>query len=337
MTTSFNSGDRLAYYDGIKTLAIFVVFVTHFINEFHPEYFVYWEELPWSVLLGGMSGSLGVAVFGVILGNFAYRSSEKDMAKYSIHRYLYFLICALFINGLYAAMGAAGLNDKHFSLGEVLYTSALLSDGIYATFWCIRPFFIASVMSRINGMARLGPFGILLEAAIFLYCGKTWVAVCIMGGLIACMQDVPLIKRLTSRRGVRLLVYAAAFILTNRPESTITFLIQGLCSVAVIIALGDSRYVRGLLENRALAFTGRITMAIYLIHVMIYTAVGGALITALSPGLSYAAAFITALAVSWIVTVGVSYPLNTMINRISGYVNRLADVPAGYIERKLYQ
>lgn len=83
---------RIGYIDTMKLFAIFIVFVTHFINRFDDSYFELWHQGPTSWILNGVTGKFGVAVFSVALGYFAFRSREQNISRYVIKRYIYFVI-----------------------------------------------------------------------------------------------------------------------------------------------------------------------------------------------------------------------------------------------------
>ena len=49
---------RKDYIDGLKCLAIFIIFLTHFVVCFESDYIRFWSEPPLSFLLKGMDGQV---------------------------------------------------------------------------------------------------------------------------------------------------------------------------------------------------------------------------------------------------------------------------------------
>ena len=307
-----NNKTRIRYLDTLKLLAIFIVFATHFINRFNEDYFQLWHKAPTSWVLNGVTGKLGVAIFAVILGYFAYRSKEPDVTKYVIKRYIYFFLCGLFINSIYAAFGSAGIFDDTYSVKEVLTVSLTLGAGIFRTFWCIRPFFIASILSKLNGKAGAGPFTVLVEMLImFQIMGDVWVSICLIGNLVAIAMSNEKFMSIFRHVWVRWPAYLAVFFLIKRPESWQTYLIDGICASLMILALSESRWLRKVLDWEPLAVQGKNTMAMYLVHVVVYRLAGAA------AGLgsdSSAALFVIIMIVSWELVVALSFPLTKLLD-----------------------
>ena len=310
-----NNNTRIKYLDTLKLLAIFIVFVTHFINRFNDDYFSLWHTAPTSWLLNGVSGKLGVAIFAVILGYFAYRSKENNITKYVIKRYIYFFLCALFINSIYAALGNLGAFDDTYTAKEVVAVSLTLGDGIFSTFWCIRPFFVASLLSKLNSKAEAGLFIVAIEMHImFLLTGDVWISICLMGNLVAIAMLNRKILSIFSCVSVRWTAYIAVFFLIKRPESLLTYVIDGICASLLILVLSESRYIRKILEWKPLSAQGKNTMAMYLIHVVVYRLVG---MTAGLDSDSSALLFVIILIVSWLLVVVLSFPLTNLLDAMT--------------------
>lgn len=310
-----NNKARIKYLDTLKLLAIFIVFATHFINRFNEDYFELWHKAPSSWVLNGVTGKFGVAIFAVILGYFAYRSKEPNVTKYVIKRYIYFFLCALFINSVYTAFGNAGVFDDTHTAKEVIVTSVTLGAGIFRTFWCIRPFFISSIISKLNGMAKAGPVTVLVEMLImFQIMDDVWVPICLLGNLVAIAMSNEKFMSVFGHVWVRWPVYLAVFILIKRPESWQTYAVDGLCASLMILALSESRYIRKVLDWEPLAAQGKNTMAMYLVHVVVYRLVG------MAAGLgsdSSPAYFLIIMIVSWALIVALSFPLTKLLDALT--------------------
>ena len=307
---------RKLYFDTIKLFAIFVVFTTHFVATFNEDYFRFWTDLPTAFFLKGVSGKFGVAVFSVILGYFAFRSSEKNIAKYTIKRYVYFVLCGLFINAVYA-LYAVAWHDDPVTLYRLIRTSVLLGSSIYPTFWCIRPFMAGSFVSRLNRLVHdrmkkdsLTVALVIAEAAVFIYLKQIWIAICIMGNAVPVLEDNETVRKIISSRAVRIIIYLAAFCAIKRSGSDITYLIDGFSSAFVLLALSRSTQITRILNNRALASAGRNTMAIYLIHNLLYETIGGYIVS----DSAFVPTFLAAFVISWVVIVLLSYPVTSLLN-----------------------
>lgn len=308
----------------MKLFAIFIVFVTHFINRFDDSYFELWHQGPTSWILNGVTGKFGVAVFSVALGYFAFRSREQNISRYVIKRYIYFVICALFINTLYAVFGSAGVFEDTFTAREVIVTSLVLGSKIFRTFWCIMPFFAASVLSRLNGKANAGVLAVTAEMLIMIkLSGDVWISICLLGNLVSLAMDNDRIRRLMGHRLVRLLIYALIFILIKRPESRQAYCIDGICAAAAMLALSESVYIRKLLEWKPVSSLGRLTMAMYLVHVIIYRIAGGAMF-GLTENMSAPYFFFTML-ICWLLVVLISFPVDRLLSMLTKLLMKPAD------------
>lgn len=318
---------RKLYFDTIKLFAIFVVFTTHFVATFNEDYFRFWTDLPTAFFLKGVSGKFGVAVFSVILGYFAFRSSEKNIAKYTIKRYVYFVLCGLFINAVYA-LYAAARHDDPVTLYRLIRTSVLLGSSIYPTFWCIRPFMAGSFVSRINRFVHdkvkkdaLTVALVVAEAAVLIYLKEIWIAICIMGNAVPVLEDNEKVQKIISSRAVRMVIYLAAFCAIKRSGSDLTYLIDGVSAAFVLIALSRSTHLTQLLNNRHLASAGRNTMAIYLIHNLLYETIGGLIVS----DSAFVATFLAAFVISWTVIVLLSYPVTSLLNGANRFCGGIID------------
>lgn len=154
---------RLNHLDTLKFFAIVWVYTVHLIDQYCPELLDLWTQTPTAYLLKGISGKACVALFCLLLGYFAFaagKAKKYSPLTYSVRRYLYFFVCALFIKGLYwfsARLGyfPAGLKERP-GFVQTLLSSLFLDGGIYLAFWCIAPFLLGSVLAYIGGYFNLG-------------------------------------------------------------------------------------------------------------------------------------------------------------------------------------
>ncbi len=260
---------RLAHYDTLKFLAILMIAGTHYINAFCPEVFALWGRLPYSLVLYGISGKLGVSLLGVIMCRFAGQPHEKNALKYLIKRYLYFIVGGLVINILYFVFG---LCSHKVVLLDIIPVSLSLSAGIFPTFWCMRDFLAASFLAYLNGRYRIKARGILLQIVILSLIGQHWIAICLLGSLVGALSDHEKIKRILDYRLVRILLGVLVFVLIKRSESVETYYIDGLCMAGLLLLTESSSLLREILAKpKMIALAGRYTMSLFLIHNFIYS------------------------------------------------------------------
>ena len=120
----------------------------------------------------GVSGKFCVQMFAVILGYFAALAGYKGKERYIENRYMYFFSSMLFINVIYYLLACIGIVDKEISIVNVISNTFLLGDGIYATAWCILPYFIGSVICYLGGRSRISLLGWVLETLAFF--ARVW-------------------------------------------------------------------------------------------------------------------------------------------------------------------
>lgn len=306
--------NRVKYFDSLRFMAIFLVYLVHFIDYFHPEYFSFWSVLPYSLLLEGVSGKLGVALFGVLLGYFAYLSKEDHAGRYILKRYAFFVISALVINSLYAI--SAFIQGDKLSIVGVLVESFTLDDDIFPTYWCIPVFFVASILSYLNGKAKVPALCILLEIAIFYKLQNIWLAVCLMGNLVARYQLEPCADVLKNRI-IRIVLWVVLFFAIKRPECNTTYMIDGMCCTLMIMLVMRGNLVRKILSWDWLACIGQQGMAIYILHPICYVTFGPILFRWLR-FLPYGWQFAAVLVLCFGVIVLMSFPTMKLINSATG-------------------
>lgn len=323
--------NRVKYFDSLRLIAFFAVYVTHFIDSFHPEYFSLWTTFPTSLLLEGVSGKLGVALFGVLLGYFAYISRENNSAYYILKRYAFFVISALIINALYALR--AFLIGDRISLVKVLIESVTLDDDIFPTYWCIPVFFVASILSYLNGKANVPAIGILLEIAVFYKLGSIWLAVCLMGNLVARYQLYPYMDVLKNRI-CRVGLWIVVFLAIKRPESNNTYMIQGICCMGLIMLIMRGKIIKKILDNTFLSAMGRQGMAIYILHPICYVTFAPLLFNWLKD-LPYGWSFVITLSICFALIVLISIPTMVVINKATALAGEMILKTQEYLKTKL--
>lgn len=318
------SKKRFDYLDTAKFIAIMWIFVVHYISEFQPQWFAYWDILPFSLLLKGLTGKCALAMLAVTMGFLAYYKGTKQGGLFAavVKRYLSFFVMGLFVNVIYAANSGLSLSDLSV-LKDILVTSLAIGDGIYATFWCMQSFFIASVVSYIAGLFKLKELPVCGLVALFIVLGEIWVAVCLMGNLLYVMtdaQDPRAYRKVLENRWVQLLLVVAVFFAVKRSESDVTYVIDGLCAALMLAVISMNSKAEKLFSAPALVFMGKYSMGIFLLHPLVYTRLGGVILscTAASP-LMLLLTFLLCV----VVTVLLSFPLVKAINWCSAAAFRL--------------
>ena len=312
--------ERKQWVDALKYFAMFFIYLTHFIASYYSHLFSYWNRIPFSIVLYGLSGKLCVSFLGICLGYFAFNNHENHVTKYILRRYVYFFICGLFINTIRAALYAIGVMKLPFDVSNpwhvirtVIVESITIGDGIYPTFWCVFPFFVSSVFAYINGRLGVGPIGIIIQIICFWEMKQTWVAICLIGALVAVFEQKKLLREAMKKYWIKILIAAGIFILIKRKESNITYLIDGICSGAFLLLIEFSPRIQAVICRHHFIVYGKNIMAIFLIHVVIYATVGKWMF-ALLTGFPYIISFVLTVVSCWIIILLVSIPVTRLLN-----------------------
>ncbi len=318
--------DRKNYFDGLKYISIFIIYFSHFIVFFHPEYVKLWIEPPFSFLIRGITGKYSVAILGVCLAYFAYGSKEINASVYFLRRYFYFLASGLLINTIIAVLtkllpydqlynsglsGLAGMSTTSM-VWEVLRESLLLGRNIYPTFWCMSSFFGASVFAYLAGRAEVKTVGIVVGILWFWLSGQVWVAICLLGCIYKIIADNTELKRLLSYWPVRIIWSAFALLIIRRNESVFTYLLDGISAVMILGVVDNSPVLQKVLSAKFLSWGGKNVMGIFLVHVPVYVCLGTWLFR-ITSFLSYSVSFCLSLIVCWGVSTFLAYPVSAFI------------------------
>ncbi len=320
---------RKDYLDAVKFLAIFVIALTHFIDMFDPRYFSLWEEMPTSFLLNGVSGKLGVAVLGVLMCYFATNSKEENPIRYFFRRYAYFFVAGLLINIAYLL---TGLSEVPFNLQYLLAVSFSLGDQIFPTFWCMRAFLAASCISYINGRFGAGVKTVLLELVILYFVAYDWTAVCLLGSLVALLLKNEKVKALFGKVYVKMIICILIFLMVKRPESRMTYYVDGIASMLFLTVGECSATLRKILGKCGpLSYLGKCTMPLFLLHPLVFSLVGTALFSTkyFYPGLWIS--FLLVFVICW----GILIPSAILLQKaLDLYNKQIARLTAGYTEER---
>ena len=331
--TKGNGKPRQLYIDTLKLFAIFHIFLKHFVSRFHKEYSHYWHIPPMSWIFEGITGKCCVAFLGVCLGYFAYKCTEKRPTVYIVRRYCFFFICGLLINTIRVVLNSAGLlnlsveiNGFWDALRIISVESLCLGRKLFVTFWCMLPFFVSSVLSYINGRANVKAVGLIVQIAFCMILNQVWIAVCMIGAVVAALEKEEKVGKLFGLWYIRVLVFVACFFAVKRSETDITYLIDGICSGLIMLIFLFWPKLQRVFSIPFFASQGKNLIAIYLIHTTVYNTVGKWLFEVIAFP-RYCFTFITVMACCWIIIVLLSYPLTYLINKLVYWITRLIKRP----------
>lgn len=325
------NNQRKTYIDGLKCMAIFIVFLTHFVAHFESTYIRFWSEPPVAYLLRGMTGKFGVAILAVCLGYFAYESSEKNASIYIVRRYFYFFISGLFINSLIAVLSYFKVflfNNGLPELGimstvkKVLMESIHLGHSIYPTFWCMLAFCTGSAAAYLNGRSEVKTAGILIQMILFWLSGQIWVTICLIGCLCSRWLENKKVGKFLAISPIRALLLILTFFFVREEGRDLTQLLNGIRSLMILLVLEKSRILQKMLNIRILAATGKNVMSIFLLHVPVLVVLGDWLFRKTS-GFDYKFSFFISMITCWCVTALLAQPLNMILNQILRHFTKL--------------
>ena len=267
--------NRLNYFDVVRFFAVMWIFFTHYIAAFKPDIFRFWNTSIGYLFLYGITGNFAVVVLSVILGYFAYYSGMKSTCLFGtiVKRYISFFIMALLSNFIYAYEYGYDFSSL-YTFYKIIRTSILLSDTIYETFWCIRSFFFGSVISQICGHLKISEPPIILLILLLSGFDNIWVAMCLMGNLLYLRTDFANTsekwEKMVTNHRVQLIMFVFSFFAIKQPESDVTFFFGGICSLFVLMIIKVNSTVQAWFNNPIVAFLGKNSMGIFLLHPVIY-------------------------------------------------------------------
>ncbi len=258
-------------FDSLKYFCILLVMNAHFLLFFYRPIKDFWKDFPYNLFLYGLDGKLGVSIFAVITGYFAYLSGKKKRSffRYLIRRYSYFLICALLINSILYFLNIRGVRSEN-SFGLVVGQSILLDRLIFETYWFVRPFLFGSLLAFLFGRYDVG-IPIIVVLIPILVCFNdpfflTYAADCLLGCVLSYLLDLK--TDLYRNRWFQFVIVIGIYVFVKRDSSNLTYLIQGLIGVALILLIRNNDFLYHLSENRFTAFFGRMTMPLVLSHML---------------------------------------------------------------------
>lgn len=312
---------REKMYDAIKYLAIFLVMIDHFLFDAGYSLKNYWHVYPYNLFLYGVGGKLGVGIFAVISGYFAYKAGRKQpFMLYVLKRYFYFVICGFIANCFYYALNYTDIRNSA-SFGLVIGQAVFLDCLIFTTFWFARSFFAGSIFAFILGKYKIRQPETIFLIIVLVYLADDYTAIYIADCLLGCAlynvleKDYDLLKK----QIVHLLIFIAIFFLMKRDSDDMAYFIWGICGFLLILLVKYNKIFHKIFDNRFMAFYGQRTMALLILHNPFTYYIGLVITGRTGFGLLlYFAAWFAAVHL-------VAIPLNLLINYIIKTVNNVLD------------
>ncbi len=299
---------RENWIDACRFFAIFVIMATHFLATFRPEALILWEQMPTSLLLGGLTGKMSVAFFFVVLGYFASAPRTFDaraFVVYALRRYgqfafFVFAVTLCYIVGCYGVTWLFHLaqgevlrvisDGPRYNLLYLLRDAFLFENNYNDTLWCMRQLFLASLLCRLLGYLpeRLSAAVRLVIAAAVILCAVlpgsrwVWLGTAVLGYVLRLLLDrVKDRSRLRSPAVLWLLfLAAAAFIKAPVSEEARPLLLYSLQSVGaflLLIVLFCAPFAQRLLAAQPFPWLGRISMGLFVAHTPINELLGSSI------------------------------------------------------------
>lgn len=272
---------RVKSIETIRFFAILIIITTHYWSFFMPEMMelIY---IRYNKIFIGISGKLGVCMFCVLLGYFVAdncSNEEFDLIEYIVKRYLKFIIPTCIINSSvflgikwYRILGKKVLFlDKDINIKVLLNDIFFLGNVIVPTYWCIKWFFIASVIIAFCIVFAKRKFFdsffcLLIAAVICFLSGKIWYLNCTFGGVIYFLN-----KRIRIEKNIIYgLLILLIVLLYRNSESELTYIKQGIACALFLFIVLQGKILWCLLNSSYMAKLGGLSMGVFYLHIPFY-------------------------------------------------------------------
>ena len=321
------SKNRIGYFDTLRFFAAGIIFATHYIAAFSPDSFHYFHILPFSIILDGISGKLGVAMLCVILGYFAYRKgacSSKPLVLMIADRYLFFVLTelAFFLLGAVVRYGTLK-PDGWWLLRTALKESFSLGSRYYAVLWSLRPMLFGSVIAYILGRLK-APLWMCAAAAVIPACfDRVWLASCILGAVLYRLGNAERLEGILGKKSVRAVIFLSTFLLIRQGgrESSVIYLLDALFSAALCLVIMKSPWLQKKLEPRRWKSVARTYFGIYLLHPMILETLGFRLLNSWL-GIVFPVRFLLVFLLLSAIIILLAIPLTAAVNAAAKFLSR---------------
>lgn len=268
---------KIAWIEGLRFIAIVMVVIPHFIEMFCPQYFEWWDKYP--LLLKGISGKNGVAMFLVIVGFFASKPTSKNLPTYIVQRYLQFTINILIVLCVFCIVRFFTDFRQFFGHIVVAFKDAFfLRDNLCPTYWCMKSILVGSIMCYLlnNCCDVKSPIHKLIFTSIvciiLFYMKYVWVAICILGCIYRQLTDDKLIPE-KYKLSLSIACVCLIPMLYRHNECNLTYFMQGISCCMAMYIIQQWKFLQLCFGNIVIAYLGSLSFPIFLIHTLVYQCV----------------------------------------------------------------
>ncbi len=313
---------RLIWIDGIKFLLAFLVFFTHMSAMLSIDLGVFGQ------VFYGFTGKYAVAGFSVILGFFANKTakSNSDLSIRILRRYVQFVFPLLIVTGMtsiiYALLNIER-NSILIALNRILTESFLVGENSYCPqAWCIKDFFIASLIIYVLSGKRYRNVIWVLLFIILTLAGKVWIAVCLLGAIlkeihVSTNKKLPFEKYGVLFSLLKVSLIAFSFMIIRFPENLITYLFNGISAALLLWICLNSSVLKRILSVRILSAGGKISFEFFLVHIGVYNVTKFVMDLFLSDSVSHNILVWIIVLASFCISAGLAYMLSLLTKRIN--------------------
>lgn len=327
--TVSKSKQRNIIFDIYKVIAVALVYFGHFTSYYNCAWL---DTFTNTFGLYGFTGKLGVAIFCVSLGFFAFKDGK--LSEYIVRRYLYFFYAILFVNLLVVFSNHTTMNSSVIS--GCIMSAERLDDSIWPTAWCMIDLFLGSILCFLNKKAKATSFSIFLQIIGLLIFQYTWIAICLMGALVRSLYDSKMYLKIPS--ALKYLIFVMCFLVIQSPETTFMYIVDGIAVTVSLYLLLDLCSIHNSEKNNVFTLVvsvlGKNCMGFYLIHMFMYEKIGALLFSFISQN-KVLNQFIV-LIVVFVLTGIFSVPVNKLLLKLAEITEKIL-ITAVSVFREIFQ
>lgn len=266
--------NRVGWIESLRSFAMLMVIIPHFIAFFCPEVFGGWQDYP--LLLKGINGKHGVAMFCVLLGYFASSRSAETFPTYIVRRYLQFAINIFIVLLPFVVFNSilTGYSTAHLLNGvqKSFIESVLFKNGLNPTLWCIRAMFFGSLLCFVLGnyckmIPKWKELLLLFCISSFMYFIDVWLAICTLGVVLRAFLEM---KFSPKKECIFCAISIVAIpFLYRRPESQTTYMLQGFSScllMYVCMYVSRRKWSQRIPKLMVFQYLGNVSFYLFLWH-----------------------------------------------------------------------
>ena len=320
---------RITYFDTYRFIAAMMIFLSHYISRFSRVSFRYFHMMPYSIILEGVRGSLGVQMLCVILGYFAYnkaKNSKDSLIALSLKRYLYFVVMAIVYYIIALCTGWFHIKGGFFHAFKVLArASFLLTDDYNGLFWTLIPMLIGSMLCYVLGRSRMKTDGIIVTSCAILMMGNAWVFNCVLGCFVAVWQDSKLVKKIMGHWYVQLIaiVVTYAAIRTDH-ESFLLYVLQGVFCVTILVVTMNNDTLEKIMGAPIWTKFNRSYFSLFIFHNLLLKHLGKKLMY-MDGSMPFKFRFILVFLLITLIIIVLSKPLDKVVGFITKRINKVIE------------